>query len=50
MAKPRPEKKREPAPAATSRVLPMELQIGDRLTDETGEWEIIARPYTTAGG
>jgi len=28
----------------------MELQIGDRLADETGEWEIIGRPYTTAGG
>jgi hypothetical protein len=25
----------------------MELQIGDRLTDETGEWEIIGPPYTT---
>jgi hypothetical protein len=28
----------------------MELQVGDRLADETGEWQIIARPYTTAGG
>ena len=28
----------------------MELQIGDRLADETGDWEMIARPYTTAGG
>jgi hypothetical protein len=26
------------------------LQIGDRLTDETGEYEVIGRPYTTAGG
>lgn len=25
----------------------MELQIGDRLTDETGEWEIASRPYTS---
>jgi hypothetical protein len=31
-------------------VLPMQLQMGDRLTDETGEWEVIGRPYTTAGG
>jgi len=31
-------------------VLPMELQVGDRLADETGEWEVIALPYTTAGG
>jgi hypothetical protein len=28
----------------------MELQVGDRLTDETTEWEMIGRPYTTAGG
>jgi hypothetical protein len=28
----------------------MELQVGDRLIDETGEWEFIGRPYTTAGG
>jgi hypothetical protein len=28
----------------------MELQIGDRLVDETGEWEVVGRPYTTAGG
>jgi hypothetical protein len=38
------------APAAAARVLPMELRIGDRITDETGEWEVIGRPYTTAGG
>ena len=28
----------------------MQLRIGDRLTDETGEYEVIGRPYTTAGG
>jgi hypothetical protein len=28
----------------------MELRVGDRLADETGEWEVIALPYTTAGG
>ncbi len=28
----------------------MELQIGDRLVDETGEWEVIGRPYTTNAG
>ena len=64
MAKPRPEKKREkngsgqttlpgvrdtPAPTAT-RLLPMQLQVGDRITDETGEWEVVNRPHTTAGG
>jgi hypothetical protein len=28
----------------------MELKIGDHLVDETGEWEVVGRPYTTAGG
>jgi len=28
----------------------MQLQVGDRLTDATGEWEVVGRPYTTAGG
>jgi hypothetical protein len=50
MARLRPEKKDQPGTPAERRVLPVELQIGDRLTDETGEWEIIGRPYTTAGG
>lgn len=64
MAKPRPEKKRQkakpvqpplpemppPEPPGTTRVLPMQLQIGDRMTDSSGEWEEVGRPYTTAGG
>src|SRR5207245_2741568 len=64
MAKPRPQKKRQrvkpvqpplpgmpPAePPGTARVLPMQLQIGDRMTDSTGEWEVVGRPYTTNGG
>ena len=61
MAK-RPEKKRRkatqpqlpgmspPPPPGTARVLPMQLQIGDRMTDSTGEWEVVGRPYTTVGG
>jgi len=28
----------------------VELQVGDRLSDETGDCEVIDRPYTTAGG
>ena len=28
----------------------MELQIGDGLADETGEYEIIRRPYTMNAG
>ena len=64
MAKPRPEKKRQksepvqrqlpsmppPRPGGTTRVLPMRLQIDDRLSDSTGEWQVVGRPYTTAGG
>ena len=64
MAKARPGKKREkdsggqpqlpavrePSAPTTARVLPMQLHIGDRLSDETGEWEVVNRPHTTAGG
>jgi hypothetical protein len=45
-----PEKKPGASNAAVTRVLPMQLKQGDRLTDETGEWEIIGRPYTTNAG
>ena len=48
MAKPRPEKKGERTPEL--RVLPMDLRVGDRLADETGEWEVVGRPFTTANG
>ena len=48
MAKPRPEMKAEPAANATTRVLPMELKVGDHIMDETGEWEVIGHPFTTA--
>jgi hypothetical protein len=43
---------RESAPSRTqtTRILPMELHVGDRFTDETDEWEIIGRPYTTHAG
>jgi hypothetical protein len=27
----------------------MQLQIGDRYTDETGEWEILSQPFTLGG-
>jgi hypothetical protein len=36
--------------APEARVYPADLQLGDRLADETGEWEVIGRPFTTAGG
>ncbi len=35
---------------AVTQMLPTELRVGDRLTDETGEWEVIGRPFTTAAG
>ena len=50
MAKPRPEKKGKLTPPPQLHVLPMELRFGDQLADETGEWEVIGRPYTTAAG
>jgi hypothetical protein len=28
----------------------MQLQAGDRFTDEEGEWEVTNRPFTTRGG
>jgi hypothetical protein len=28
----------------------MQLQIGDRMTDATGEWQVVGRPYTTNAG
>ena len=28
--------------------LPMQLQLGDRFTDEEGEWEIVAHPWDNA--
>ena len=46
----RPAKKREPEQPATTRVLPMQLQVGDRLVDETGEWEVVGRPYMSNAG
>jgi hypothetical protein len=49
MARPRPEKKREPRAAAGTKILPMELQVGDRLADGTGDWEVIAPPYSAGG-
>ena len=28
----------------------MQFQISDRMTDSSGEWEVIGRPFMTAGG
>jgi hypothetical protein len=62
MARPRSKGKREhdgkqlplppsPRPALpATRVLPMQLRLGDRIVDETGEWEVIGRMYMTNAG
>ena len=46
MAKLPPEKKAPPE----VRVLPIDLKLGDQLVDERSEWQVIGRPYSTAGG
>src|SRR5262245_40211365 len=43
MTRPCSEKKSEPAARAASKVLPMEHRVGDRLADETRDWEVVAR-------
>ena len=30
-------------------VLPGHLQVGDRFSDETGEWEVTSQPHSIAG-
>jgi hypothetical protein len=47
---------RTPVPAAATggnttavSLLPMEIQIGDRFTDEEGEWEVVSHPATLHG-
>src|SRR5207249_10393511 len=32
------------------RVIPMKLQVGDRISGESGEWAVVAHPYMGAGG
>jgi len=34
---------RATSPAHT-KILPTELRFGDRLVDESGEWQVLARP------
>lgn len=50
MARPAKKKRAPAVPPAASKILPMELRAGDRLSDETAEWEVIGRPYTVTGG
>jgi hypothetical protein len=39
----------EPDPGSAS-VLPMEIQIGDRFTDQGEEWEVLTHPAAMHGG
>ena len=50
MAKPKPEKRREPQDSGTVEILPMQLRVGDQLTDETGTYQVVGPPFMTAGG
>jgi hypothetical protein len=50
MARPRPEKKREPRAAADTKILPMELQVGDRRTDGTSDWEVLLGTQPSVAG
>src|SRR5712691_2612130 len=31
-------------------LLPMQIQVGDRFVDESGEWEIVTHPAVSHGG
>jgi hypothetical protein len=51
MAKKRREiPEKQPQPSAEPRVLPMQVKLGDRITDASAEYEVIGRPYTTNVG
>ncbi len=43
-------RRRQPDREPTLSVLPMQLRVGDRFTDEEGEWEVAGRPSTASGG
>jgi hypothetical protein len=49
MAKPKPEKNLAAA-APPTRVLPMQLRIGDRVSDGRTWWQVIGQPNMTARG
>jgi hypothetical protein len=40
----------KPAKGTTTlSLLPLEIQVGDRFTDEEGEWEVVSHPATLHG-
>ena len=36
---------RAPASMSATRVVPMDLKVGDRVVDETGEWEVASASF-----
>src|SRR5262245_53972796 len=40
----------DPSKPPGLRVLPVQLRLGDQLTDETGSYVVIGKPYMTVGG
>ena len=40
----------QPPDQATLPVLPMEIRIGDRFTDQDFEWEVLTHPAILRGG
>jgi hypothetical protein len=40
----------QPPEQATLPLLPMEIRIGDRLTDQEFEWEVLTHPASFQGG
>jgi hypothetical protein len=50
MAEARPGEKSEPAPPTPPALSPCNSSSQTRPTDSSGEWEVVGRPFTTAGG
>jgi hypothetical protein len=48
-ARPRPRRAKTQGPDPAVAVLPMDIQIGDRFTDEEGEWEVVSHATTLYG-
>jgi hypothetical protein len=44
------EERLEKGAPVLAEIAPGELHLGDRFTDDIGEWEAIRRPFVTAAG
>ncbi|MGH7310065.1 MAG: hypothetical protein ACREK6_15375 [Candidatus Rokuibacteriota bacterium] len=45
-----PSRARQPSPESSHTVFPAQLRVGDRYTDDDGEWEVVEGPSTRTGG